>query len=100
MRKPIIDKAEVSIDFPNKYYQGSFGRGSRYDVTVDTRGIHIDLERGGQEKRKVAFHLHHHLFSGVLESIADELSENDALEALDRQQLREAVSKLAKVLGE
>lgn len=98
MRKPIIDKAEVSIDFPNKYYQGSFGRGSRYDVTVDTRGIHIDLERGGQEKRKVAFHLHHHLFTGMLDSIADELSDKQVLEDLDRQQLGEVVDKLAKVL--
>jgi len=98
MRKPIIDKAEVSIDFPNKYYQGSFGRGSRYDVTVDDRGIHIDLERGGQEKRKVAFHLHHHLFTGMLDSIADELSDKQVLEDLDRQQLGEVVDKLAKVL--
>lgn len=98
MRKPIIDKAEVSIDFPNKYYQGSFGRGSRYDVTVDTRGIHIDLERGGQEKRKVAFHLHHHLFSGILESISEELADNDGLTDLDREQLLEAVTKLAQAL--
>lgn len=99
MRKPIIDKAEVSIDFPNKYYQGSFGRGSRYDVSVDARGVHIALERGGQEKRKVAFHLHHHLFSGILESIADELTDGDGLTDLDRTQLLEAVEKLEQALG-
>lgn len=99
MRKPIIDKAEVSIDFPNKYYQGSFGRGSRYDVKVDAQGVHIDLERGGQEKRKVAFHIHHHLFSGIVESIADALAEQDELGDLDRDQLREATAKLLGTLG-
>jgi len=43
MSKPIIDKAEVSIDFPDKFYHGTFSRSSRYDVLLDDQGIHITL---------------------------------------------------------
>ena len=35
MKHPITDKAQVSIDFPDKFYVGSFGRNSSLDVTAD-----------------------------------------------------------------
>ena len=66
MSKPIVDKAEVSIDFPDKYYHGSFGRSSRFDVELDAQGLHISLDRPGEEQRHVGFHLHYHLFTAIL----------------------------------
>lgn len=32
---PIADKAEVSVDFPDKAYMGSFGRHSQFDAYAD-----------------------------------------------------------------
>ena len=96
MAKPIVDKAEVSIDFPDKFYHGSFGHSSRYEVNVDEQGVHIALDRPGEEQRHVAFHLHHLLFSGILDAVADALAGNKELSDLHRAQLKEAATKLAR----
>src|SRR6056297_2290046 len=61
--RPISDKAEVSIDFPEKFYHGSFGHQSRYEVTADDEGVHIYLVRGGPERRHVGFHVHYQLLA-------------------------------------
>jgi len=98
MSKPVIDKAEVSIDFPDKFYHGSFGRSSRYDVTVDEEGVHIALDREGEDRRHVGFHLHHHLFAGILESVAEQVAAEGALSHMRRRQLTDAVAVLSKAL--
>ena len=98
MSKPIVDKAEVSIDFPDKYYHGSFSRTSSFDVKLDEQGVHIVLDRPGEERRHVAFHLHHHLFGDLLESIAEELAKDAAVPAHHRERLSEVAGRLAKVL--
>lgn len=98
MSKPIIDKAEVSIDFPDKYFHGSFDHSSRYDVKVDEHGVHIVLDRRGGEKRHVAFHLHHYLFSDILESVADEIADHKGLSDTDRERMVEATRKLTRAL--
>ncbi len=98
MSKPIIDKAEVSVDFPDKYYHGFFGHTSRYGVKVDADGIHISLDREGEEQRHVAFHLHHYLFAGILEDVADGLQATDELSAMQRELIGEAAKKLLDVL--
>ena len=98
MSKPVVDKAEVSIDFPDKFYHGSFGRSSRYDVRVDEEGVHIALDRAGEDHRHVGFHVHHHLFAGILESVAEEVESKGALSDMHRLQLKDAVASLAKAL--
>jgi hypothetical protein len=98
MPKPIIDKAEVSIDLPNRFYHGSFSRSSSYDVKVDEVGVHIALDHRGEQPRHVAFHLHHFLFSGILEAVADEITEKNELPDMDSDRLREAATKLAQAL--
>ena len=97
MSKPIIDKAEVSIDFPDKFYHGSFAQTSRYDVKVDEHGVHIALDRDGEEQRHVAFHLHHLLFSGILDSIAEAITDGDELSDMNLDRLNEAAAKLVQV---
>ncbi len=98
MSKPIVDKAEVSIDFPDKFYHGSFSRTSRFDVKVDEQGVHIVLDRPGDERRHVAFHLHHHLFSSILESVAEQIASSKALPPEHRTQLRDATAKLSRAV--
>ena len=74
--KPIQDKAEVSIDFPEKFYVGSFARDSKFEARSEDDGLLIKLIRRSDEKRVVEIHLHHHLLADILsewaESLADE----------------------------
>ena len=96
MSKPITDKAEVSIDFPDKFYMGSFGRESRFEVTADAEGVHIHLDRPGEERRHVGFHLHYFLLEGIVETLGEAISNVKDLPEHHRQRLREAAEALAK----
>ena len=40
---PISDKAEVSVDFPDKAYIGSFGRHSQFDAYADDDSVAVRL---------------------------------------------------------
>lgn len=93
MSTPITDKAEVSIDFPDKFFVGSFGRGSRYDVTADTDGVHIHLDRQDGEKRHVGFHLHYYLLADILTSMAEAVTKVDRLEPHLKKRLIEAAQQ-------
>lgn len=99
MSDPIPDKAQVSIDFPDKFYMGSFGRESRFDVTADHDGVHVHLDRQGQERRHVGFHLHYMALAGVLRSMGDALAEAKDVDPQHVKALREAIAHLAKQAG-
>ncbi len=97
MSKPIIDKAEVAIDFPDKFYHGTFGRGSRYDVTADEEGIHLHLMREDGEKRHVGFHIHYQLLSELLAATAEAVGGVKTLPEEHRARLKEATKAWAKL---
>ena len=99
MAKPIIDKAEVSIDFPDKFYMGSFARESRFDVTADPDGVHLWLERPGDEHRKVGFHMHYYLLADVLEAMAAAIADLDSLSDHHRRDLSQAAEQLASAFS-
>jgi hypothetical protein len=50
MNKPIPDKAEVAIEYPDKLYIGTFERSSRFDAHFDEHGISLTLERKGDPR--------------------------------------------------
>ena len=100
MAKPIIDKAEVSIDFPDKFYIGSFSRESRFDVTADPDGVHLWLERPGDEHRKVGFHMHYFLLADVFETMASAIRAGDPIDDQHRRHLVTAIEKLAAAVSE
>ena len=93
MSTPITDKAEVSIDFPDKFFMGSFGRGSRYEVTADREGIHLHLDRTHGEKRHVGFHVHYYLLAELLEATAAAVAEVDGLDSHQKERLKEAAAR-------
>jgi hypothetical protein len=93
MSSPITDKAQVSIDFPDKFYVGSFSRNSSYDVKADAEGIHIYLDRQEGEKRHVGFHIHYYLLADLLAASADAVAGVEGLERNHRQRLREAAQR-------
>lgn len=93
MSTPITDKAEVSIDFPDKFFMGSFGSGSRYDVTADKEGIHLHLDRTHGEKRHVGFHIHYYLLAELLEATAKAVAAVDGLDPHQKERLMEGATK-------
>jgi hypothetical protein len=97
MTTPITDKAEVSIDFPDKFYMGSFGRGSRFDLSADKEGVHLHLERSEGEKRRVGFHVHYYLLADLLEAAATAVADVNDIEPHQLARLKEAVAKWRKL---
>jgi hypothetical protein len=47
--KPISDKAEIALEYPDKLYVGTSERSSRFETHVDQTGIALILERPGAE---------------------------------------------------
>ena len=97
MSQPITDKAEVSIDFPDKFYHGSFGRSSRFGVKADEHGAEISLDRPGEQRRHVTFHLHYYLLADIIAALGPALAHADILPQ-GREKLSAAVRKLDKDL--
>ncbi len=96
--KPITDRAEVAIDFPDKAYMGSFGRASSFEAGADAEGVWIKLARGGEDKRVAELHLHYYLFAGVLDDIARALAARPPLDAAHREVLEAAVRALLQAV--
>ena len=97
--KPIQDKAEVSIDFPEKFYIGSFTRDSKFEAQTENDGLLIRLLKPGDEKRTVEIHLHHHLLAGILAGWAESLAKSPIHDADHRKTLQEALQKLQKAIS-
>jgi hypothetical protein len=64
--KPIIDKAEVAIDFPDKTYFGTFGRNSVFDVACDGERVRLRLSHPGTDQRTAEIHVHYYLLADIL----------------------------------
>jgi hypothetical protein len=95
---PIIDKAEVGIDFPDKYYSGGFGRDCSFEARAEAEGVLIRLVREGSDKRAVAIHLHHYLLAGILDELAVSLSGREPIDATHREPLLAAARSFAAAL--
>jgi hypothetical protein len=95
---PIIDKAEVGIDFPDKYYSGGFGRDSSFEARAEDEGVLVRLVRQSGEKRAVAIHLHHYLLAGILEELAGSLNEREPIDLAHREPLLAAARSLVTAL--
>ena len=72
MTKPVPDKAEVAVEYPDKLYIGTFAQTDRFDAHFDKAGIALSLYRqGGSDTRKsVRMHFHYELFSEILRDLA------------------------------
>lgn len=99
MTRPIIDKAEVALEYPDKFYSGTFERSSRFEAAFDSTGLALLLERtGSQDVRKsVHIHLHYGLFADVIERIAATASSIPQNE-VSYDHLKRAVSALAQAI--
>ena len=66
MTKPIPDKAEVALEYPDKIYIGTFERTARFDAHLDENGISLSRHRMGEADTRKSVHMHFHyaLFAG------------------------------------
>lgn len=97
--KPIEDRVEISIDFPDKFYRGAFEGESRYDAQAEGDGLVMHFERGGDEKRSVSVHLHHNVLAGLLTAWAESLKDADPVDRRNAADLISALHAVEKALG-
>src|SRR6516162_8532770 len=95
---PISDKAEISVDFPDKAYMGSFGRHSQFDAYADTESVAVRLVRPGEDRREAMLHLHYGLLAGILAELARSLASRPELDEQHRTELNEAAKQLCRSL--
>jgi len=99
MTKPIPDKAEVAVEYPDKLYIGTFSHASRFDAHLDDTGISLTLDRPGpdEERKSVHMHFHYALFAEILRELSRTVA---ALPPADphRQSLRQAAAALTTAL--
>jgi hypothetical protein len=100
MTKPIPDKAEVALEYPDKLYIGTFERTARFDAHLDEAGISLSLHRtGGADVRKsVRMHFHYALFAEILCDLARTVSAVPPSDAAHRDALREGAKALYRAL--
>src|SRR6516165_2254982 len=96
---PISDKAEVSVDFPDKPYIGSFSRHSQFDAYADDDSVAIRLVRPGEDRREVVMHVHYGLLADILVELAKSLASRPELDDQHRTELNEAAKQLWKSFG-
>ena len=98
--KPIPDRADVTLDFPEKLYIGSFSDGSSFEVTADPNGLGLRLVHRQADKRTIELHINHYLLAGILDEAAASLAAlGDALPAPRRNALRDAATNLRAALA-
>ncbi len=101
MTRPVTDKAEVALEYPDKVYVGTFERSSRFNAHFDKTGMALTLERPGDETTRKSIHLHlnYGLFADVLAELASALG-REPIDPAEREQIRDAVAHLAAALDE
>jgi hypothetical protein len=95
---PIADKAEVSVDFPDKAYIGSFSRHSQFDAYADADSVAVRLVRPGEDRREAVIHLHYGLLADILAELARSLTAREPLDEQHRSELSEAANQLSASL--
>lgn len=92
MSKPVPDKAEVAIEYPDKLYIGTFERTARFDAHFDENGISLSLHRMGasDDRKSVRMHFNCALFADILRELAKTACSLQKDDIVHREELREA----------
>jgi len=96
MTKPIPDKAEVAVEYPDKLYIGTFAQTARFDAHLDEAGISLSLHRIGpeDERKTVRMHFHFALFAEILRDLVRTVQAVPPADTAHREALREAAKAL------
>ena len=101
MTKPIPDKAEVALEYPDKLYIGTFERTARFDAHLDEAGISLSLHRTGAAdvRKSIRMHFHYALFAEILQDLARTVASMPPEDAAHRDMLRDAAKALYRALA-
>ena len=101
MTKPITDKAEVALEYPDKLYVGTFERSSRFEAHLDPTGVALILERPGADDvhKSIHMHLNFGLFADILRELAATVGRIPKDDVMHRDQLAKAVAELHTALA-
>ena len=100
MTRPMPDKAEVALEYPDKLYIGTFDRNSRFDAHLDQTGLALVLERTGDIDTRKSVHLHlgFDLLAEILHDVARTVATIPADDIMHRAALADAAAALHKAL--
>jgi hypothetical protein len=100
MTKPIPDRAEVALEYPDKLYIGTFEHSSRFDAHLDQTGISLSLYRTGDvdQRKSIRMHFHYALFAEILRDLARTVSVLPPADMQHREALRDAAKALYRAL--
>ena len=101
MTKPIPDKAEIALEYPDKFYAGTFEASSRFEAHLDPTGFTLVLERPGADdvRKSVHMHINFGLLAGILGELAATVASIPKDDLLHRDQLARAVGALQGALA-
>ena len=102
MTKPITDRAEVALEYPDKLYIGTFEHSSRFDAHLDETGISLSLYRTGEvdQRKSIRMHFHYALFAEILRDLARTVSVLPPADVQHREALRDAAKALYSALDD
>jgi hypothetical protein len=94
--KPIPDKAEVALEYPDKFYIGTFERSARFDAHLDQTGSRSPCIAPAIPGRadRVHMHFHYALFADILRDLAKTVSGMSLEDTAHRETVREAAKAL------
>jgi hypothetical protein len=101
MTRPLPDKAEVALEYPDKLYIGTFDRSSRFDAHLDATGLALTLVRTGDAETRKSVHLHLNfgLLAEILMEVAASVKSLPADDVAHRQALAAAAAALHTALA-
>lgn len=102
MTRPMPDKAEVALEYPDKLYIGTFDRSSRFDAHLDDTGLSLRLERQGDAdtRKSVHLHLNYELLAEILRDVAKTGASMSEHALSHRQSLAAAAAALHQSLSQ
>ena len=100
MSRPIPDQAEVALEYPDKFYVGTFEHSSRFEAHLDGSGFALVLQRPGADDVRKSVHLHisFGLFAGIVRELAGSVAAIPKDDIAHREQLAEALAELQQAL--
>jgi hypothetical protein len=100
MTKPIPDKAEVALEYPDKLYIGTFEHTARFDAHLDQEGISLSLYRTGAAdvRKSIRIHFQFALFAQILHDLATTVTAVPPADAAHRDALRRGAEALCRAL--
>lgn len=100
MSRPVPDKAEVALEYPDKFYVGTFEHSSRFEARLDGSGVALVLQHPGaaDERKSVHLHINFGLLAGILRELAGSVAALPKDDIAHREQLADALDELRRAL--